>query len=30
MREQLDEAIARHGPGDLTDLLASGDTWRID
>jgi 2-oxoglutarate/2-oxoacid ferredoxin oxidoreductase subunit beta len=30
MREQLDEAIAQQGPGDLTGLLGSGDTWRID
>jgi 2-oxoglutarate ferredoxin oxidoreductase subunit beta len=30
MREQLDEAIAQHGAGDLTGLLGSGDTWRID
>jgi 2-oxoglutarate ferredoxin oxidoreductase subunit beta len=30
MREQLDEAIAQHGGGDLSGLLGSGDTWRID
>ena len=30
MREQLDEAIAQKGPGDLAGLLANGDTWRID
>jgi 2-oxoglutarate ferredoxin oxidoreductase subunit beta len=30
MREQLDEAIAQQGPGDLVALLGSGDTWRID
>jgi 2-oxoglutarate/2-oxoacid ferredoxin oxidoreductase subunit beta len=30
MREQLDEAIAQQGPGDLAALLGSGDTWRID
>jgi 2-oxoglutarate/2-oxoacid ferredoxin oxidoreductase subunit beta len=30
MREQLDEAVAQQGPGDLTALLGSGDTWRID
>jgi 2-oxoglutarate ferredoxin oxidoreductase subunit beta len=30
MREQLDEAVAQQGPGDLAGLLASGDTWRID
>jgi 2-oxoglutarate/2-oxoacid ferredoxin oxidoreductase subunit beta len=30
MREQLDEAVAQKGAGDLAGLLASGDTWRID
>jgi 2-oxoglutarate/2-oxoacid ferredoxin oxidoreductase subunit beta len=30
MREQLDEAVAQQGPGDLAGLLGSGDTWRID
>ncbi|MCO6004462.1 2-oxoacid:ferredoxin oxidoreductase subunit beta [Actinoallomurus purpureus] len=30
MRAQIDEAIAQHGAGDLTALLGSGDTWRID
>jgi 2-oxoglutarate/2-oxoacid ferredoxin oxidoreductase subunit beta len=30
MREQLDEATAQQGPGDLATLLGSGDTWRID
>ncbi len=30
MRDQLDEAVAQKGPGDLASLLSSGDTWRID
>ncbi|MCW2948746.1 MAG: thiamine pyrophosphate protein domain protein TPP-binding protein [Actinoallomurus sp.] len=30
MREQIDEAVAQQGPGDLTALLGSGDTWRVD
>ena len=30
MRDQLDEAVAQQGPGDLTALLGSGDTWRLD
>ena len=30
MRQQLDEAVAQQGAGDLTGLLGSGDTWRID
>jgi 2-oxoglutarate/2-oxoacid ferredoxin oxidoreductase subunit beta len=30
MREQLDEAVAQQGAGDLAGLLGSGDTWRID
>jgi 2-oxoglutarate/2-oxoacid ferredoxin oxidoreductase subunit beta len=30
MRAQLAEAVTRQGPGDLTELLTSGDTWRID
>jgi 2-oxoglutarate ferredoxin oxidoreductase subunit beta len=30
MREQLDDAVARQGEGDLAALLGSGDTWRID
>jgi 2-oxoglutarate ferredoxin oxidoreductase subunit beta len=30
MREQLDDAVARQGDGDLAALLGSGDTWRID
>ncbi|MBC6469077.1 2-oxoacid:ferredoxin oxidoreductase subunit beta [Actinomadura alba] len=30
MREQMDDAIEREGAGDLTALLGSGDTWRID
>jgi 2-oxoglutarate ferredoxin oxidoreductase subunit beta len=30
MRQQLEEATAQQGRGDLADLLSSGDTWRID
>jgi 2-oxoglutarate/2-oxoacid ferredoxin oxidoreductase subunit beta len=30
MRTQLDEAVAQQGAGKLEDLLAGGDTWRID
>ena len=30
MRDQLEEATARQGAGDLAGLLSSGDTWRID
>ncbi|NUW33805.1 2-oxoacid:ferredoxin oxidoreductase subunit beta [Nonomuraea sp. SMC257] len=29
MAEQLEEAVAQQGPGDLSDLLMGGDTWRI-
>ncbi|AQZ71071.1 2-oxoacid:ferredoxin oxidoreductase subunit beta [[Actinomadura] parvosata subsp. kistnae] len=29
MAEQLDEAVAQKGPGDLSELLMGGDTWRI-
>ncbi|MEO3889279.1 2-oxoacid:ferredoxin oxidoreductase subunit beta [Nonomuraea sp. B5E05] len=29
MAEQLDEAAARTGAGDLSELLLGGDTWRI-
>ncbi|MER6943908.1 2-oxoacid:ferredoxin oxidoreductase subunit beta [Nonomuraea sp. NPDC000554] len=29
MAEQLDEAVAQKGAGDLADLLMGGDTWRI-
>jgi 2-oxoglutarate ferredoxin oxidoreductase subunit beta len=29
VREQVDEAVAARGAGDLGALLASGDTWRI-
>jgi 2-oxoglutarate ferredoxin oxidoreductase subunit beta len=29
MAEQMDEAAAREGAGDLADLLMGGDTWRI-
>ncbi|MEV2270940.1 2-oxoacid:ferredoxin oxidoreductase subunit beta [Nonomuraea africana] len=29
MAEQLEEAVAQKGPGDLSDLLMGGDTWRI-
>jgi 2-oxoglutarate/2-oxoacid ferredoxin oxidoreductase subunit beta len=30
VNEQIDNATAKAGPGDLAALLASGDTWRID
>nr|WP_240487170.1 2-oxoacid:ferredoxin oxidoreductase subunit beta [Actinomadura flavalba] len=30
MREQVEAAVDRDGPGDLGALLGSGDTWRID
>jgi 2-oxoglutarate ferredoxin oxidoreductase subunit beta len=30
MREQVEEATARQGAGDLAGLLNGGDTWRID
>jgi 2-oxoglutarate ferredoxin oxidoreductase subunit beta len=29
MREQIETAIAKSGPGELASLLTSGDTWRI-
>ncbi|MEV4176192.1 2-oxoacid:ferredoxin oxidoreductase subunit beta [Nonomuraea sp. NPDC049709] len=29
MAEQLEEAVAQKGPGDLEELLLGGDTWRI-
>jgi 2-oxoglutarate ferredoxin oxidoreductase subunit beta len=29
MAEQLEEAVAQQGRGDLGDLLVGGDTWRI-
>jgi 2-oxoglutarate ferredoxin oxidoreductase subunit beta len=29
MADQLDEAVAQQGPGDLAELLMGGDTWRI-
>jgi 2-oxoglutarate ferredoxin oxidoreductase subunit beta len=29
MAEQLEEAVAQQGRGDLSDLLMGGDTWRI-
>lgn len=29
MAGQLDQAVAKSGPGDLAALLASGDTWTI-
>jgi 2-oxoglutarate ferredoxin oxidoreductase subunit beta len=30
LREQVTRATAAAGPGDLADLLASGDTWTIE
>ncbi|WP_157248893.1 2-oxoacid:ferredoxin oxidoreductase subunit beta [Nonomuraea typhae] len=29
MAEQLEQAAAKQGPGDLSELLLGGDTWRI-
>ncbi|GAA3575386.1 2-oxoacid:ferredoxin oxidoreductase subunit beta [Nonomuraea rosea] len=29
MAEQLEEAVAKKGPADLSELLLGGDTWRI-
>ncbi|GAA4952984.1 2-oxoglutarate ferredoxin oxidoreductase subunit beta [Nonomuraea thailandensis] len=29
MSEQLEESVAQKGPGDLSELLLGGDTWRI-
>ncbi|MEV7009335.1 2-oxoacid:ferredoxin oxidoreductase subunit beta, partial [Streptosporangium sp. NPDC051022] len=29
MAGQVRAAVTRYGPGDLTELLLSGDTWRI-
>ncbi|MER6576573.1 2-oxoacid:ferredoxin oxidoreductase subunit beta [Nonomuraea sp. NPDC001023] len=29
MADQLEEAVAQKGPGDLSELLLGGDTWRI-
>ncbi len=29
MTGQLDKAVAKQGAGDLTALLAGGDTWTI-
>jgi 2-oxoglutarate ferredoxin oxidoreductase subunit beta len=29
LQAQLDDALAKQGPGDLAALLASGDTWTI-
>ena len=30
MREQIEQAIAQQGEGDLAALLAEGDTWTVD
>ena len=30
LAEQVDEAIAQRGPGDLSALLNSGDTWTVE
>ncbi|GAA2212656.1 2-oxoacid:ferredoxin oxidoreductase subunit beta [Nonomuraea monospora] len=29
MADQLEESVAQKGPGDLSELLLGGDTWRI-
>jgi 2-oxoglutarate ferredoxin oxidoreductase subunit beta len=30
MQEQIDDAVARTGPGDLEKLIKGGDTWMIE
>jgi len=30
MQAQVDDAVTRHGPGDLAQLLVSGETWVVD
>jgi 2-oxoglutarate ferredoxin oxidoreductase subunit beta len=30
VNDQIDEAVAKAGPGDLAALLAAGDTWTIE
>ena len=29
LQGQIDDAIERHGPGDLQELIAGGDTWEV-
>ena len=29
MREQITDAVAKRGKGDLQKMLSSGDTWRV-
>jgi len=29
MADQLTSAVAKHGDGDLAELLHSGETWNI-
>ena len=30
VKEQIDQAIAKRGEGDLVALLNEGDTWTVD
>jgi hypothetical protein len=30
MEQQIEEAIARQGPGDLAALFEEGDTWTVE
>ncbi len=30
LNQQLDDAVAEHGAGDLAKLFASGDTWEVE
>jgi hypothetical protein len=30
MADQIDDAVARHGKGDLTRLLTGDDSWTRD
>jgi hypothetical protein len=30
LSDEVDQAIAARGPGDLTELLHSGDTWTVE
>jgi len=29
MRDQIQEVIAKRGPGDLNKLLRAGDVWEV-
>ena len=30
LAQQVEDAVANRGPGDITSLLHAGDTWTID